>query len=72
MLAFQRAITWRWRNLYEVGAPCEVNGGAVDAKFGSMIFDELWIFDNTLLTIIFSYILLITSIAFQNAKALLI
>ena len=50
LLAFQRAIIWRWKNLYEVGAPCEVKEGATDAKSGSITFDELWTLDNTLST----------------------
>ena len=41
LLAFQRAIIWRWQSLYEVGASCEVKEGAYDAEFVSMIFDEL-------------------------------
>ena len=32
LLAFQRAITWRWQNLYEVGAACEVKRNAADAE----------------------------------------
>ena len=46
--------------------------GVADTKFESMIFDELWTLDSTLLTFNLSYILLNTLIAFQNAKALLI
>ena len=66
--AFQKTITWHWQNLYEVGVPCEVKGGAVDAELGSMTFDELWTLDNTLLTFIISYILLNILIALKNAK----
>ena len=68
LLAFERAITWRWQSLYEIGAPCEVKGGAVDTKFGNMTFDELRTVDNTLLTFIFFYILLSTLLNSQNTK----
>ena len=64
LLAFQKTITWCWQSLYEVEAPCEVKGGAADAEFGSMTFDELWTLDSTFLTFIFSEILLSTLIAF--------
>ena len=57
LLAFQKAITWRWQNLYEVKAPCEVKGGVVDTEFGNMTFDELWTLDSTLLTFNLSLIL---------------
>ena len=41
LLAFQRVITWHWKNLYKIGAPCEVKRGATNTEFGSMTFDEL-------------------------------
>ena len=72
LLAIQRAITWRCQSWYEVGAPYEVKRCVVDAEFGSMFFDELCTFDNTLLTLISSYSLLNTLIAFQNVKTLFI
>ena len=72
LLTFQKAITWRWKNLYEVKTPCEVKGGVTDIEFGSMTFEELWTLDNSLLTFNFFYILLSTLIAFENAKTLLI
>jgi hypothetical protein len=68
LLAFEKTITWRLQNLYEVRASCEVKGGATNIVFGSMTFDELWTLDNTLLTFNISFILLGTLIAFQNAK----
>ena len=46
--------------------------GAANTEFGSMIFDELWTLDSTLLTFHIFFISLSTLIAFQNAKALLI
>ena len=55
LLAFQKAIISHWQNLYEVKAPCEMKEGATDIEFGSMIFDELWTLNNTLLT--FKYLL---------------
>ena len=72
LLAFQRAIIWRWQNLYEVGAPCEVKEFATDTEFKSITFDELWTLYSTLLIFIFSFNLFGTLIAFQNAKVLLI
>ena len=54
LLAFQRAIIWRSQSLiYEVGAPCEVKGGATDAEFGSMTFEELLTLDGIILTLFF-------------------
>ena len=41
LLSLQGANTWRWQNLYEARASCEVKGGAANTEFGSMIFDEL-------------------------------
>ena len=41
LLAFQKAIIWRWQSLYEVKALCEMKGDAADIEFGSMTFDEL-------------------------------
>jgi hypothetical protein len=67
LLAFQKAITWRWQILYEARASYEVKGGAANIEFGSMTFEKLWTLDNTLLTFNFSYILLNIFIAFQNA-----
>ena len=72
LLAFQRAIIWRSQSLYEVRAPCEVKRDATDAELVSMTFEELWILNNTLLTLFICCILLRNLIAFQNAKALLI
>ena len=72
LLAFQKAMTWRWQSLYEVKAACEMKGDTTDTEFRSMTFEELWTLDNTLLTFNPSSMLLSTLIAFQNAKALLI
>jgi hypothetical protein len=72
LLAFQKAITWRWQSLYEVKAPCEVKGGATNTELWSMTFDELWSLDNTLLTFNLSYILISILMAFKNGKTLLI
>ena len=68
-------MIWRWQNLHEIGAPCEVKGGAADAKIGSMTSDELWTLDSTSSTsskLQSSCSLFRTLTTFQNAKALLI
>ena len=64
LLTFQEAITWCWKNLYEVKAPFEVKDGAANTELGSMTFDKVWTLDSTVLTFSVFYILLNTLIAF--------